>query len=116
MGLQSCATIFTGTKDTITINSQPQGANVQIGGIDKGTTPCTISVKRSSTSPTISLKKEGYQPRIFELEQSFNLVSIINLGNLIGWGIDAMTGAIKKYDPKTYEMRLEPIKQPQPIP
>ncbi len=115
MTLPSCATIFSGTKDSITINSKPEGAMVKINGIDKGTTPCTMIVKRESTAPVVTLEKEGYQIRSFQLEQSFNMVSILNLGNLLGWGIDLLTGAINKYDPKIYELKLDlPKKEPVP--
>lgn len=35
----------------------------------------------------------------------------MNLLGLIGWGIDTATGAMMKYDPKVYEMKLEPSKE-----
>ena len=54
--LQSCATIFTGTKDIIRFDSTPQGAKVQIDGIDKGKAPCDVSVKISIDSKTVTYK------------------------------------------------------------
>ncbi len=36
-----------------------------------------------------------------------NAVSIINPGFLIGWGIDAATGSLMKYDRKGYDIGLE---------
>lgn len=106
--MSSCATIFTGTKSKVTITSIPPGANIVVDGIDRGVTPSTLSLKRGFESPTISLKLDGYKTRTFEPEQSFQLVSILNLGNPFGWAIDAVSGAAMKYDPKVYELKLEP--------
>jgi hypothetical protein len=33
-------------------------------------------------------------------------VSILNFGNLLGWGIDIVTGAVFKYDRKAYDIEL----------
>lgn len=105
--LQSCATLFTGTKETITFNSKPEGAKIQVNGIDKGTTPCTIVLKKNLQSPIITLQKNGYQARQFQLEQSFNIVSVLNFTNFLGWGIDLATGALKNYDTKFYDIQLD---------
>ena len=40
------------------------------------------------------------------LDKEFNIVSVISLGNLLGWGIDALSGAVMKYDKKTYDITL----------
>ena len=37
----------------------------------------------------------------------FNGVSILNLFGLLGWGIDAATGSLKKYDTKVYNITLD---------
>ena len=41
------------------------------------------------------------------LDKEFNVVSILNLGNLLGWGIDAATGSVMKYDRKQYNIELK---------
>jgi hypothetical protein len=33
-------------------------------------------------------------------------VSVLNIGNLIGWGIDVLSGAVMKYDRKAYDLEL----------
>jgi len=53
------------------------------------------------------IKLDGYETRVITLDRKFNAVSIINLGSLIGWGIDAATGSIMKYDKKGYDIELE---------
>ena len=103
----SCATLFTGTSDKIYFETDPSKAKVIIGGADKCNTPCTVKVKRSLDGETVMLKKKGYETRMVELDQSFNVVSILNLTNLLGWGIDAASGSIKKYDTKSYNIELE---------
>lgn len=41
------------------------------------------------------------------LDSKFNSVAIINLFGILGWGIDAATGSIKKYDTKVYNISLD---------
>ena len=103
----SCATLFTGTKDTIKFDSTPQGATIYIDGIELCKTPCSYPVKRDLNAPQIEYKLDGYQARVFTLNQEFNVVSVLNLGNVIGWAIDAVTGAIMKYDMKSYNLELD---------
>ncbi|MEH0008192.1 MAG: hypothetical protein V6Z82_05665 [Flavobacteriales bacterium] len=50
---------------------------------------------------------EGYKTRVIRPDRKFNTVSIINLGSLIGWGVDAATGALMKYGKKGYDIALE---------
>lgn len=103
----SCATIFTGTKDTINFNSTPEGAKVMIDGMEVCKTPCTTQVKRSLSDKLAQIKLDGYETRVITLDRKFNTVSIINLGSLLGWGIDAATGSLMKYDRKGYDIDLE---------
>lgn len=109
--MTSCATIFTGTKATVTINSEPPGAKVQVNGFDQGVTPTTFRAKRGLKGNTVTLKKAGYETRTFDLEQKFNLVSIINLASVVGWGIDLLSGAIMQIDPKQYNITLDKQKK-----
>lgn len=104
--LSSCATVFTGTKDRITFNSNPSGATIYKDGVEQCKTPCTIKVKRSLNDTDIEYKLDGYETRLITLDKEFNIVSVVNLGNLLGWGIDALSGAIMKYDRKVYDITL----------
>jgi hypothetical protein len=105
--MTSCATLFSGTKDRITFNSSPSGAMIYIDGVEQCRTPCSIEVKRSINDTDVEFKLDGYDTRLITLSKEFNVVSIINLGNLLGWGIDALSGAVMKYDRKTYDITLE---------
>ncbi len=107
----SCGTIFTGTKQNVMIKSFPSGAKIQVDGVDRGVTPATVSLKKGFNGPVITLTKDGYEKYQFNPETTFNTVSILNLLGMIGWAVDAATGAMMKYDPKFYELELKPANQ-----
>ena len=108
--MTGCATIFTGTSDRISFVSTPSGAVIYKDGIEICTTPCNYNVKRSLNDTEVEFKLDGYETRLITLDKELNLVSIINLGNLFGWGIDALSGAVMKYDRKSYDIKLSPEK------
>ena len=112
LSLSSCATIFTGTKDSITFDSTPEGAKVIQKGIEKCITPCTIDVPRSLSKQMVEIKKEGYEVKELKLEKNFNAISLVNIlfGGIIGFGIDLGTGAFVKYDQKSHHVELTPQK------
>ena len=107
----SCATLFTGTKDTIRFNSTPEGATVYIDGIEVCKTPCETKVKRSISDKEADIKLDGYKARIITLDKSFNVISILNFAGLFGWAVDAITGSVMKYDRKSYDIELEANKK-----
>lgn len=103
----SCATIFTGTTDTIRFNSNPQGATIYIDGLELCKTPCDYKVKRSLGSKDFEVKLDGYEARIITLDREFNPIAILNLGGMVGWAVDAATGAMMQYGRKSYDITLE---------
>jgi hypothetical protein len=105
--LSSCATIFTGTRDVISFNSTPQGAMIYKDGVELCKTPCSFPMKRDFNDVSLQIKLDGYQTRVFKLDKQLNVVSVLNLGNLLGWGIDALSGSLLKYDRKQYDLVLE---------
>lgn len=107
--LTSCATLFSGSRDNITLNSEPPGAVIFIDGLEQGRTPATISVKRPGLGDRqITLKLSGYEDRTFTLQKEFNTVAILNIFMFPGFIIDIVTGAIMRYDPTSYTMELNP--------
>jgi len=105
--MTSCATLFTGTKDRISFNTEPSGATIYIDGVEQCKTPCTLKVTRSINDTDVEFKLDGYETRLITLSKEFNVVSVLNLGNLLGWGIDAVSGAVMKYDRKAYDITLD---------
>lgn len=102
--LSSCATIFTGTRDNITVNSDVP-AQVRVDGNPVGSTPVTINAKRGNT-PVITVEKEGYETVTIKPEKHFNAVAILNLFNVVFWGIDFATGAAFRFDQKYYMVEM----------
>ena len=104
-----CATILTGTSDEITFNSNPGGATIMIDGLDVGKTPSIQTVKRPGFSDRqVTLRLKGHDDRTFKLQKTFNMLSICNGTNVLGWLIDVTTGTVYKYDKTNYSMDLEP--------
>ncbi|ROH99461.1 PEGA domain-containing protein [Chryseobacterium daecheongense] len=105
----SCATIFTGTKDSISFTSNPEGAKVFHKGIEKCVTPCTLEIQRSLSKQTVTFEKEGFASKEVKLTKNFNAVTLLNIlfGGAIGVGIDAASGSLTKYSPKAYTAELE---------
>ena len=64
-------------------------------------------MKRELNDVSLEIKLDGYQTRVFKLDKQLNIVSVLNLGNLLGWGIDALSGSLLKYDRKRYDLVLE---------
>ena len=98
-----CATLLTGTTQRVSIDSNPQGAEIIIDGQKQGKTPAKVKLDRELNAfidggKEIQLELGGYKKDGYELDAELNPVSIINLFNILFWGIDAATGAITRYD------------------
>jgi hypothetical protein len=106
-----CATIITGTSDRITFESKPDGARVFVDGLDEGTTPTTVRVKRTVQRTDVSLRLEGFRTETIRLRKEFNFWSLLNLADPVGWLVDIASGSILTYRPKGYFIEME-IKKP----
>ena len=96
----SCASILSGTKQTVDVNTQPTGARVFVNGEDQHVvTPATINVPRKKAI-TYSFQKQGYESGTVTEYGSFNPVVVGNiiLGGIPGFLVDLGTGAWYKYD------------------
>jgi len=109
LSFSGCASIFTGTTQSLQINSMPSGANVSVGGMDRGQTPLPVVLKKGSSGECVTLTLPGYQQKTFQPQTAFNSVAILNLWGILGWGIDAATGALWKYDPTFYNVQLQKV-------
>lgn len=103
--LQSCASIMTGKMQSVTFNSEPQGAKVIVDGRNVGTTPITTEVFRKSEIITFSL--DGYQEYQLKVKRASNgwawgnfvMLPLAGVAPLIGVLVDNGNGsgyAIKK--------------------
>jgi hypothetical protein len=106
--LNSCATMFYGINQKVSINSTPSGADVYINGIATNKqTPCEVLIKRkvkatehnNKNQYNYVLKKEGYEDHLVTDNAKFNYVSLLNIYWLgIPYLIDIPDGAIWKFE------------------
>ena len=113
----SCASIFCGTKAKITLRNDEMYTPVTISYDNKKQNvnlPAKIKVKRGYHPTDIYVESKGYEPTHITVNKKFNPVSVINLTNLLGWGIDAASGAITKPEDKIYYFSMQPTLNLQP--
>ena len=117
--LSSCASIFCGSKAKVEIRDTGMYEPVTItsnGQTKKNVyLPTKVKVKRGYKPSKILVEAEGYEDNVITVTKKFNPISIINLGNVLGWGIDAATGAITKPDEKTYDISMKRIMKDIPV-
>ena len=108
--LAGCATIFDGQTQTVTFDSTPSGAEVQLNGVTIGKTPFSSEVKREKGN-VLTFTKEGYEDRVVPMVTTMNLTFLGNLvtGGAFGTTTDAASGAINKYEPGQYMVSLVKI-------
>ena len=105
--LSSCATIFTGSFDSIRFTSNPPDARILIEGADKCHTPCDLRLRRTTDSKYATVRLKGYEDREFELDQTFNMVTLLDIIFPPVAVIDVVTGAVWKYDTKLYHFEMD---------
>ncbi len=112
--LCSCASIFSGSRKSIIIDSNvKEKSTLTIDGNKHKdiSFPYSVKVKRGFNSSVVKGEIDGYEPAMLHIEKTFNPVSIINLGSILGWGIDAATGAMMKPEYNNYDLEFGPIKK-----
>ena len=111
--LSSCATLFCGSraKVTLTSNDISEPVNITADGRSHRNVylPTNIRVKRGYKPSHIDIEADGYEPQSIVVDKCFNPISILNVTNLLAWGIDAATGAITKPYENTYNVSMKRI-------
>lgn len=107
-----CASILHGTTQEVSVSSNPSGAKVKADGNDAGETPAKLKLKRK-TDHILVFTKEGYEQEQRTLMHVISGAVCGNIiaGGLIGWGVDAATGAQYKLVPETVHVDLKPAKE-----
>lgn len=106
-----CATVIKGTSQSVPISSDPSGADIFVDSVLVGTTPADVELKRKRDH-LIVIEKKDYAPMSVAVVKNVggavwgNIVS----GGLIGWGVDAASGAQNNLTPKTIFVSLEPAR------
>ena len=111
MALSSCSSIFCGSKAQVTFESNiDEAATLTIDGqkYHNVTFPYTTKVRRGFDETIVKVEVPSYNTETIVINKNFNAVSIINLIDILGWGIDAATGAITKPEQKFYQIEMTP--------
>jgi uncharacterized protein YceK len=102
--LSGCATVISGTTQTLTFNSEPKGADVYLDGARVGTTPVSLSVKKNKKD-AFMIQKEGYKTVSRDITKSYDPVTVLS----IFWDYsttDMISGAAFEYEPNSYFVEL----------
>lgn len=107
--LTGCASVITGTDQTMNFNSSPDGAVVSVAGQVVGKTPVSVQIDKGSNQ-IVSFQKDGYETFTTQLTTGLNPWFWGNfiLGGLPGSTTDAASGAINEFSPDQYFITLTP--------
>ena len=115
----SCATILSGSRQRVLVETEPSGSRVFIDKKDQNVvTPCELKVKRKKHI-LFTFQKDGYQEEEKPVDAKFNPVVLGNIiaGGLIGAAVDDISGAWWKYENKIFsQLKEEEIEQPEITP
>lgn len=110
--MTSCATIFCGSRKQIVLDANiDKASSLTIDGTKYKNVsfPYPVKIRRGFNETIVKGESEGYLPYVLTIKKDFNAVSVVNLTNLLGWGIDAATGAMMKPEFNNYELEFTPI-------
>jgi PEGA domain len=112
--LTSCATMSRGAHDTLTVVSQPSGANVVLSSGEQGVTPTTF-IKGRRENFTVTVSKAGYSSRTVNVESRVSAAGRgrtrdVILGGPLGVTVDAVSGAYNSLYPNPVSVRLLPLR------
>ncbi len=108
--LDGCATIFTGTNDTLTFAANVPGVRLTIDGQYRGELPLTLPMSRNFMGGqqfVAKFERNGYVTQEFKLNREFNTVAILDVTSLpTSAGIDVLTGALLRFSPTDYHVQM----------
>jgi len=109
-----CASMMYGSSQEVTFSSVPSGADLEINGKPRGTTPAHLKLWRGK-SHSIVFRREGYEDRVVEVGSSWSgkAVGWSFVGALAWWGpfewlVDLPMGSLRELDRTSVRERLEP--------
>jgi hypothetical protein len=106
-----CATMFSGSTQPVTFNSDPDGVSVTVAGQALGKTPTTIVLERKSDL-VVDFVKEGYTKQTIKMNTRFNPWVLANvifcLSCVLSTTTDYATGAAYEYSPNNYFITMVP--------
>lgn len=105
--LSACATIFSGTKEDISIDSDPPKAKIYVNDEYIGEAPVRTTFSKDK-GYLVTAKKEGYTDSTAGVSKRINNLMWLNLlGGMLCWGIDYLTGAMWTFEKDHVMVKLE---------
>ncbi|MFH1367703.1 MAG: PEGA domain-containing protein [Elusimicrobiota bacterium] len=106
-----CATVFKGSSQKVTVNSDPSGARVYINNFYTGDTPLQTKLKLNKTY-NIEIKKEGYEDSFMHMSSSIGagwltLDLIFSIVLAIPLVVDGITSSWNHFDQTEINAPLE---------
>lgn len=118
--LSSCATLITGTRDTVSLSTVPEGAKVILKSVDglyreEKITPAIFTIPSDNTY-IVTIEMEGYKTKEIILEKKVSgwVIGNIFLGGIIGLAVDFISGGAYTHD-KAISVELEKEKLPEEV-
>src|SRR5690625_607227 len=104
----SCATIIHGSKQSVSIASNPSSATVLIDNQEHGKTPLTTKLDRKDHH-TVKIELPGYMTYETKFTRKVDgwIAGNIIFGGIIGLAIDAITGGMYKLTPDQIQADLK---------
>lgn len=109
--VSGCATITRGTTESLSIQSEPAGARVELSSGQTGVTPCSFELKRKNDLK-VFLHKDGFDDVTVDVESKVagagatGMAGNVLIGGIIGVGVDAASGATKSLRPNPVHVHL----------
>ena len=96
--LSACGTIFNGSNQDISFDSNQQGVQIYINGMKACKTPCVYPLDRQAGSFVISAKKQGFEEQQQIIKAQLSSIAILNLTFWPSWLTDVATGGMWRYN------------------
>jgi len=111
MECAGCGSIVHGSSQNINLNTNPQGATVNISNGSTFTTPSQVKLERNKDY-ILTFSKEGYATQTVPLNSVLSgwLAGNIIFGGIIGGGVDLATGAAYTLTPEQFIITMQPLR------
>jgi len=112
--LSGCATILSGSHQSINVQTDPPGAHCEvvrdgkvIAAVDN--TPGVINIEKTKNDMNVWCKKDGFAESHGNAQSGNDGMTLGNIviGGLVGWGVDSALGSDNKY-PEQVMINLQP--------
>ncbi len=104
LALSGCALVTGGLKQSVIVRSTPSGAAAKINGVEVGSTPFQVELRRNEVY-RVDLSKDGFATASSVVLPSTRAYDARNLR----WGVDYQTGAAAELIPAEMSVTLEPV-------